>query len=73
MVSKDVCYIGQSFLPSSFHFFCFVVACLFKDLSKVTGLFSYMRRIQTVENRYHHLTKLFLAIHDLHQFVKAPT
>lgn len=72
MISKNISYIDQSSLPSNFHFICSAMACLFKDLPIISGLFPHIGWIQTVENRNHHLTTLFLAYHDLQQFVQTP-
>lgn len=75
MISMDISYISQSSPPLAFIVIWFILACLFKDLPKVSSLFlfSHMRRIQMVENRNHHLTELFLASHDPQQLVKTPS
>ena len=72
MISEDVSYIGQRFLPLIFHLFCSVLASLVKELPKVSVLFPHLGRIQTVENGNHDLAQLFFAPHDLQQFIQTP-
>lgn len=72
MISVDISNIGQRLLPLIFLVLCFDMASLVKNLSKISGLFPDMSRIQPVEDRYDKLAKNVLTFLDFQQLIKAP-
>lgn len=72
MVTGGCSYVHQSLSPSLSFFVASTRARLSENLSKISGKLLYLRRFNVIENGQCSLIQLFLALHNLNQFVKTP-